>query len=48
MDVTGCMVARLEMGVKSVSWTIVNMELGKDTELKDQAEWVQGGCHGPP
>ena len=48
MDVTGCMVASLEMGVKSVSWTMVNMELGKDTEFKDLAEWVQGGCHGPP
>ena len=48
MDVSGCMVASMEMGVKSVSWTMVRRELDKDAEFRDLADWVLGGCQGPP
>jgi hypothetical protein len=46
MDVSECLLASMELEVKSVSWTMVKNEL--DGEFKDLADWISGGCIGPP
>jgi hypothetical protein len=38
----------MELGVKSVSWAMVKNELSYDGEYKDLADWIVGGCTGPP
>jgi hypothetical protein len=48
MDVSGFMLASMQIGVKSVSWEMVQAELHKDTEFKDLSDWISGGCIGPP
>ena len=48
MDVSECLLASMELGFKSVSWTMVTNELLADGEFKDLADWISGGCIGPP
>ena len=48
MDVSECLLASMELGVKSVSWAMVKNELSGDGEFKDLADWISGGCIGPP
>ena len=48
MDASGCMLASMELGVRSVSWDMVKAELVKDAEFKDLSDWISGGCVGPP
>ena len=48
LDVSGFMLASIELGIKSVSWEMVNMELSKDREFQDLADWITGGCLEPP
>ena len=42
------MLASMELGVKSVSWTMVKGELSKDQEFRDLSDWISGGSSGPP
>jgi hypothetical protein len=48
MDASECMLASMELGIKSVSWEMVKAELSKDAEFKDLADWIEGGCRGLP
>ena len=48
MDVSECLLASIELGVKSLSWAMVKNELPGDGEYKDLADWISGGCKGPP
>ena len=48
MDVSECLLASMELVVKSVSWAMVKNELSYDGEYKDLADWIVGGCTGPP
>ena len=48
LDVSGFMLASIELGIKSVSWEMVKMELSKDREFQDLAYWITGGCSVPP
>jgi hypothetical protein len=48
LDVSGCMLASMELGIKSVSWDMVKAELHKDPHFKDLADWIAGECQGPP
>ena len=48
MDVSECLLASMELGVKSVSWAMVKNELSGDWEYKDLANWISGRCMGPP
>ena len=48
MDVSGCMLASMELGVRSVSWDMVKSELVDDGEFRDLSDWISGGCVGPP
>ena len=47
LDVSGFMLASMELGIKSVSWEMVKIELSKDREFQDLADWIPGGCLGP-
>ena len=44
MDVSECLLASMKLGIKSVSWAMVN-ELSADREYL--ADWISGGCTGP-
>ena len=48
LDVSDFVVASMELGVKSVTWDLVKMELERDKEFKDLSDWILGGCEGPP
>ena len=48
MDVSECLLASMELGVKSVSWAMTKNKLSGDGEYKDLADWIGGGCTGPP
>ena len=48
MDVSECLLASMELGVKSVSWAMTKNKLSGDGEYKDLADWIVGGCTGPP
>ena len=48
MDVSECLLASIELGINSVSWAMVKNELSADREYKEIAEWISGGCTGPP
>ena len=37
-----CLLASMELGIKSVSWVIVKNELSGDGEYKDPADWIGG------
>ena len=40
LDVSGCFLASMELGIKSVSWDIVKKELTKDREFQDLVDWI--------
>ena len=42
MYVSECLLASMELGVKSVSWTMVKTELSVDGEFKDLTDWISG------
>ena len=44
MDVSECLLASMEFGVKCVSWAMVKNELSGDGEYKDLVDWIGGGC----
>jgi hypothetical protein len=48
MDVSVCMLASIELGIKSVIWTMVKDEPVKDTGFKDLADSIDRGCKGLP
>ena len=48
MDRSECLLASMELGIKSVSWAMVKNELSGDGEYKDLANWISWGCTGPP
>ena len=48
LDVSECMLASMELGVRSVSWAMVKDELYSDQEFRDLSDWIGGGCIGPP
>ena len=41
-DVSECMLASMELGVKSVSWAMVKGELSKDQDFRDLSDWISG------
>ena len=48
LDVSECMLASMELGVRSVSWAVVKEEWSSDRNFRDLSDWVSGGCIGPP
>ena len=44
LDVLECLLASIELGVKSVSCLMVKNKLSGDGEYKDLADWISGGC----
>ena len=44
LDVSGCLLASKELGIKSVSWDMAKKELTKDREFQNLADWITGGC----
>ena len=48
MDVSECWLASMELGVTSVSWAMTKNKLSGDGEYTDLADWIGGGCTGPP
>ena len=42
MDASGCMLASMELGVRSVSWEMLKTELGKDENFRDLSDWIGG------
>jgi hypothetical protein len=48
MDASECLLASIELGVKSVSWAMVKNELSVDGGYKDLADCITGGRAGPP
>ena len=48
LDVSECMLASMELGVRSVSWAMVKEELSSDQKFRDLSDWISGGCIGPP
>ena len=38
LDVSGCLLASIELGIKSVSWDMAKRELTKDREFQDLAD----------
>ena len=46
LDVSGFLLASMELGIKSVSWKMVKIELSKDREFQDLADWILAGCLG--
>ena len=48
LDVSECLLASMELGVRSVSWAMVKDELSRDKEYRDLSDWINGGCAGPP
>ena len=48
LDVSDFVEASMELGVKSVTWDVVKMEVERDQEFRDLSDWIIGGCEGPP
>jgi hypothetical protein len=48
LDVSGCMLDSMELGIKSVSCDMDKAELHKDQNFKDLADWISGACQGSP
>ena len=40
LDVSGCLLASMELGIKSVSWDMVKKEITKDMEFQDLAFYL--------
>jgi hypothetical protein len=47
MDVSGELLASMELGVKSITWEMVKNEVNKDPNCQMLAAWITGGCQGP-
>ena len=46
MDVSGELIASMDLGIKSVTWERVKQVAAKDTPMIQLVEWIQGGCLG--
>jgi hypothetical protein len=44
IDVSGCILTSMELGVKCVSWEMLEI----DGEFRDLSDWICGGCVGSP
>ena len=43
-----CMLASMELGVRSVRGAMVKEELPRDREFWELSDWIGVGCMGPP
>ena len=48
LDVSKCMLASMELGVRSVRGAMVKEELPRDREFWELSDWIGVGCMGPP
>merc|ERR1711954_71549 len=46
VDMSGELLASMDMGIKSVTWDGVKQAIRRDTTMLQLVNWIEGGCHG--